>query len=73
MGLQQSQLGQRGSGRRRQGEAALGLGRVQPLLRLTLAGQAAGSSSTTTEQLKDGTASSGSFSDGKHTVGLGSA
>ena len=48
-------------------------GRVQPLLRLTLASQAAASSSTTTEQLKDGTTGSGSFGDGKHTVGLGSA
>jgi len=43
------------------------------LLRLTLAGQAAGSSSTTTEQLKDSTAGSGSFGNSKHTVGLGSA
>jgi len=65
-------LGQRGSGRRRQGGDALGLGRGQPWPRLALAGQAAGSSSASAKQCQDGTAGSGRLGDSKRTVGLGS-
>ena len=72
-GEDQGRAGRRGSVRRQQGGVALGLGRDQPWPRLALTGQTAGSRGAAAEQRQDSVAGSGSFIDGEHTVGHGSA